>query len=66
MDPSCLVSTVQANGGAVMVWDIFSWDTVGPLVTIEHGLNATAYLSIVADYVHCLWSKSSNNLKKIS
>ncbi len=32
MDPSCLVSTVQAAGGGVMVWGIFSWHTLGPLV----------------------------------
>ncbi len=49
MDPSCLVSTVQAGGGGVMVWGIY---TLGPLVLIEHCLNATAYLSIVADHVH--------------
>ncbi len=35
-----------------MVWGIFSWHTLGPLVPIEHRLNATAYLSIVADHVH--------------
>ncbi len=54
MDPSCLVSTVQAagGGGGVMVWGIFSWHTLGPLEPIEHHLNATAYLSIVADHVH--------------
>ncbi len=52
MDPFCLVSTVQAGGGGVMVWGIFSWHTLGPLVPIEHCLNATAYLSIVADHVH--------------
>ncbi len=52
MDPSCLVSTVQAAGGGVMVWGIFSWHTLGPLVPVEHRLNATAYLSIVADHVH--------------
>ncbi len=50
MDQSCLVS-VQAAGG-VMVWGIFSWHTLGPLVPIEHRLNATDYLSIVADDVH--------------
>ncbi len=33
----------------VMVWGIFSWHTLGPLVPIEHRLN---YLCIVADYVH--------------
>ncbi len=47
-----LVSMVQAGGGGVMVWGIFSWHTLGPLVPIEHSLNATAYLSIVADHVH--------------
>ncbi len=51
MDSSCLVSTVQAGGG-VMMWGIFSCHSLGPLVTIEHCLNTTAYLSIVADHVH--------------
>ncbi len=50
MNPSCLVSTVQAGGGGgVMVWGIFS---LGPVVPIEHCLNATAYPSIVADHIH--------------
>ncbi len=52
MDPSCLVSTVQAGGGGVIVWGIFSWHTLGPLVPTEHCLNTTAYLSIVSDHVH--------------
>ncbi len=54
MDASCLVSTVQAagGGGGVMVWGIFSWHTLGPLVPIEYHLNTTADLSIVADLVH--------------
>ncbi len=49
MDPSCLVSTVQAGG--VIVW-IFSWHILGPFVLIEHCLNPTAFLSIVADHAH--------------
>ncbi len=52
MDLSCLVSMDQAGGGGVMVWGIFSWHTLGPLVPIEHRLNTTDYLSIVADHVH--------------
>ncbi len=52
MDPSCLVSMVQAAGGGVKVWGIFFCHTLGLLVPIEHCLNATAYLSIVADPVH--------------
>ncbi len=52
MDPSCLVSTVQAGGGDVMVWGIFSWHTLGPLVPIDYRLNTTVNQSIVADHVH--------------
>ncbi len=56
MDPSCLVSTVQAgagaDGGGVIVWGIFSGHTLGSLEPIEHRLNATIYLIIVADHVH--------------
>lgn len=44
MDPSCLVSTVQAGG----VWDIFLLGCV----PLEHCCNARAYLSIVSDHVH--------------
>ncbi len=44
------VSMVQAGG--IMVWGIFSWHTLGPLVPIEHCLNITAYLSIVANHLH--------------
>ncbi len=51
MDPSCLVSTVQAGGGDVMLGGIFSWHILGPLGPIEHRLNTTAYLSIVAVHV---------------
>ncbi len=35
-----------------MVWGIFSCHTLGPFVPIENRLNATAYLSIVADHIH--------------
>ncbi len=52
MDLSCLISTVQTSGGGVMVWGIFYWHTLGPLVSIEHCLNAIAYLSSVANHVH--------------
>ncbi len=51
MDPSCLVSTVQAGAGGVMVWGIFSWHTLGPLGPVERHFIATSCLSIVADHV---------------
>lgn len=51
MDSSHLCQ-IQAAAGGVKVRAIFSWHTIGPLVPIEHHLNVTAYLSIVANHVH--------------
>ncbi len=42
----------EFGGGGAMVCGIFSWHTLSPLESIEHHLNATANLSIVADHVH--------------
>jgi len=33
----------------VVVWRVFSWHTLGPLVPIGHRLNTTAYLSPSSD-----------------
>lgn len=41
-------STVQ-TAGAVTVWGMFSWHTLGPLPLSEHDLKAE---SSVADHVH--------------
>ncbi len=41
-------------GGGVMVRGIFSWNTLGLLVPVEHRLNTTAYSGVVADHVHAL------------
>jgi len=60
IDPSCLVTTVQAAGGGVMEWVMYSWHTLGPVVPIGHHLNATAYLSIVSDMSIHLWQPSSD------
>ncbi len=35
-----------------MVWGIFYWHTLCPLLPFEHCLNTTIYMSIVADHVH--------------
>nr|KAF6382611.1 hypothetical protein mPipKuh1_008967 [Pipistrellus kuhlii] len=42
----------SAGGGSVMVWGMFSWYDLGPLIFVEQYLNSTTYLSIVADQVH--------------
>nr|KAF6355158.1 hypothetical protein mMyoMyo1_011357 [Myotis myotis] len=52
MHPTCMSTTLQAGGGSVMVWGMFSWHDLGPLIRVEQRLNSTTYLSIVADQVH--------------
>ncbi len=47
-------------GVCVMVWEIFSWYTLGLLVPIEHHLNETVYQSIVADHPFRYYSTSSD------
>lgn len=37
----------KTQGGAVMLWAMFCWETLGP-VTLAH----TTYLSIVADHMN--------------
>ncbi len=68
MDPSCLVSTVQAGGGGVMVWGLFSWHTLGPLIPIEHRLNITVKMlmillrGIIQNACYCLFSTDLNRI----
>nr|KAF6324824.1 hypothetical protein mMyoMyo1_008290 [Myotis myotis] len=45
-------TTLQAGGGSVMVWGMFSWHDLGPLIRVGQRLNSTTYLSIIADQVH--------------
>lgn len=40
---------VQATG--VIVWRIFSWHSLGPIVSIKKYLNTSKYLDSVADHV---------------
>ena len=35
-----------------MVWIVFSWHTLGPLLKVEPSFNATGYLNIIANQVH--------------
>nr|KAF6369295.1 hypothetical protein mMyoMyo1_010662 [Myotis myotis] len=51
MHPTCMSTTLQAGGGSVMVWGMFSWHDLGPLIRVEC-LNSTTYLSIIGDQVH--------------
>lgn len=50
--PGCTVGRRQAGGGGIMVWAMFSWGTLGPIIPIEQSLTSVRYLNMVADQVH--------------
>lgn len=52
IDLTCLKATFQAGLWWCDDVKIFSWNTLGSLTPINHHLNATANLSIVADHVY--------------
>lgn len=48
------VPTVLAFAGGLMLLEMLSWYTLGPLIPTDHCLSFKAKLSIVPDYVHPL------------
>lgn len=52
MDLTCLVTTVQALHCGEILWGIFPWHALASLEPIEHPLNATPCLSVVANHAH--------------
>lgn len=49
--PGCTTEKKQADGGSLMLWAMFCWETLGPAVHVDVTLTHTTYLSIVADHV---------------
>lgn len=46
MDASCFLSTYQPVGLGIMLWNIYSWHILEPLLPIEDRLNTAAYQGI--------------------
>lgn len=42
----------RADEGTVVLWGLFSWESLGGCVHVEDSLTHAAYLNIVADHVH--------------
>lgn len=59
-DPSCLVSTVQAVGGGIMVWSKFSWHALSLLVP-THLLIPSFDKCFQQDSVPCRKARSISN-----
>ncbi|MBJ5103516.1 transposase [Salmonella enterica subsp. enterica serovar Agona] len=51
MDPSCQQGTLQAGGGGILVWGLFRWTEMGPLVRVTSSLTGQRYREILDDHV---------------
>ncbi|GFW51358.1 transposase domain containing protein [Trichonephila clavipes] len=47
-----VVGHTQAGSGGIMLWGMFSWVTLGPVVGIEQTRNVTGYLKMITDQLH--------------
>ncbi|MCI4388573.1 hypothetical protein PGIGA_G00087550 [Pangasianodon gigas] len=52
MAPGCTMGRRQAGRGSVMLWAMFCWETLGPVIHVDVTLTRTIYLNIAADQVH--------------
>lgn len=46
------MTTLQAGYDLIMEWGMFSWSTLGLLISVDTALNSTTYLNIIANHVH--------------
>ncbi|GFX13012.1 transposable element Tcb1 transposase [Trichonephila clavipes] len=49
--PATIAGTVQARGGSIMVWGMFSWHSLGSLIIVEGTTDQYKYASVLADHV---------------
>ena len=50
--PATIAGRVQAGGGSILVWGMFSWYSLGALRIVEGTMDQHKYASILADHVH--------------
>lgn len=50
--PATIAGRVQAGGGSVMVWGMFSWHSLGALIVVDGTMDQFKYAAILADHVH--------------
>lgn len=51
MDPSFQQGTVQACGGSIMKWAVFTWNGLCPLVQLNRSLTGNGYVQLLRDHL---------------
>lgn len=52
MASRCIMGRRQAGRDSVMLWAVFCWESLGPVIPVDVTLTRTTYLRIVADHVY--------------
>ena len=58
---NCIKPTIKFNRGLVMFWSCFSWNEIGPLVTVNENMDSDVYVNVLANYL-IPWVNSNQNL----
>lgn len=54
--PSGQITNLPTGFSGIMVWHIFTWGTLGPLIHVDTSLITTAYLNIATNHVQSFQS----------
>ncbi|GFU98091.1 transposable element Tcb2 transposase [Trichonephila clavipes] len=52
MNSVCQAEIVEAHGGLIMVWDVFSLQCLGSLVSVPTSLNTVQDVELLGDHLH--------------
>jgi hypothetical protein len=51
MDPSCKQSNVETGGGSILVWVVFTWNGLVPLLRLNTSLTGDRYIALLSDHL---------------
>jgi hypothetical protein len=54
MDTSCQQGTMQSGGGSILVWGVFIWHGLIPLVRLNTSLTGNPYVALLGDHLQPL------------
>ena len=51
-NPECLIPAVEHEGRSVMIWAAISWNSAGPIITLNGRITASDYVNMIVNRVH--------------